>query len=158
MKKSFYLLIVVPFLLLSCENNRIEENNDNSSKSTLSEMPELLGSEIALMKDSVVQLTVSESSVMAAAKSFFKKTDLQTEPVSFKIIDVNNNKYLRFYNEDNTLSTIELIVDSTSHKIILGSTICTSDVCVSGGGCVPDGVYCTECNGGLGDCKRTTSS
>ncbi len=51
MKKLFYLLLTIPFLFFSCENNEIGENESNAVKITSSEKPDLSNSEIATNKD-----------------------------------------------------------------------------------------------------------
>ena len=87
------------------------------------------------------------------------------EPKEIKIEDIDSEKYLRIYSNNDYVSTIALKLDNESTYMMTESTSCTSKDCASGGGCVPDGQYCTKCVKGesfgspiYGDCLRTTSS
>lgn len=66
---------------------------------------------------------------------------------------------MRYFSENDIVSTIALIKDEND-QYITGRTICKSVWSASGGGCIPDGEYCTKCerDGVLGDCERTTIS
>ena len=58
------------------------------------------------------------------------------------------------------------MIKTDSNRRATGKTVCTSIACASGGGCVPNGDYCTKCvpsgvqegSGLTGDCTRSTSN
>ena len=165
MKKSFYLLSLL-FIIFSCENS--ETSNESAALKLDSDFTKLTGSVLSFTEQGV-EVTVSDSKLMSTFKNFVIQNDLDSEPLYHKIVSIDGKNYLRFYSKDNYVSTIDLIETNseTGKKIIeLGSTVCTSEACASGGGCVPNGDYCTACippntqpgSGITGECKRSTSN
>lgn len=79
-------------------------------------------------------------------------------------MEIEENFYLRFYNDDTSASTVALIesksegLNSTHLPFAVGGTICSSLDCANCCGCIPDGLYCKTCSLNSDDCSRTTSS
>lgn len=158
MKKVILFFIVI--FIASCQSgdNEITNTTDRSNK-----IERLNLSEIGTKKGDDIVLNVSKDKLLEVFRADSKRYMLEINPVSCEIEKINEKDYLRFYNEDETVSTIELLVDGNGN-VTTGSTICTSKDCASGGGCVPDGQYCTKCNSdgegsdhSEGDCQRTTT-
>jgi hypothetical protein len=153
-------LILVSIMFASCineEQNRIDEQNKSF-------MEKFSKSEVGYSDSEKIIFNPSNEQILTSFKSYAKKNSLEIEPLTFKVEKIDNKDYLRFYNKDNSVSTIALIVNE-SGKVMLGGTVCTSVDCASGGGCVPSGDYCTKCVTGTilgqtqyGDCKRSTSN
>ncbi|PHS63477.1 MAG: hypothetical protein COB12_09275 [Flavobacterium sp.] len=159
MKAIKTVFIVLFVLVMSCEkqdSSKIELDSNFTFKS-------LTNNKIGIEKDGKFTLNVINDEVMDAFKKFSLKNGLDLKPLSFKVITIDENNYLRFYNEDDQVSTIVLIKGDNGHYKT-GGTVCTSTVCSSGGGCIPNGLYCTPCKpfGPDGptssDCKRVTSN
>lgn len=150
MKKVILLFIVI--FIASCQSgdNEITNTTDRSNK-----IERLNLSEIGTKKGNDIVLNVSKEMLLEVFRADSKRYMLEINPVSCKIEKINEKDYLRFYNEDDTVSTIELLVDRNGN-VTTGSTICTSKICATGGGCVPDGQYCTKCEAEGEDCLRTT--
>ena len=122
------------------------------------------GSEIAIEEKGEIVLNIFYDKIMTSFKAFNKTMKLGLEPESFEIIKEDGKNYIRFYNKDNQVSMIA-ILKGDNKRIIIGTTICTSTACVSVGGWIPDGLYCTKCRpegtppkAPDGDCARTASS
>lgn len=84
------------------------------------------------------------------------------EPLTTLLIFSENDTYYLRASGQTYVSTVELSIGNTvkGHQVLYltGNTICTSDGCSSAGGCLPQGAYCSDCNKGAKDCKRSTSS
>jgi len=161
MNKLSYILLII-LVITSCQTADNDNQINDSLPDVSFEFKNFSGSSIGIEKDGVIELKVSEESILSNFKEFIKQNKLDLKPEYFKIITIENNNYLRFHNIDNSVSTIELIKDENNiYKT--GSTVCTSTSCASGGGCVPSGVYCTKCQPYgpdspiTGDCERTTT-
>tara|TARA_R110002051_G_C8500837_1_gene464737 strand:- start:137 stop:643 length:507 start_codon:yes stop_codon:yes gene_type:complete len=162
MKKCFYLL-VLSLVFTSCQT---EDTNSDSNSLELKadfEFKTLVGSKIATEKNGKIILNVSDERILETFKKFNTTNNLQLEPKSFKVINVDGNNYIRFYNKNNQVSTISLIKGNDNYYTT-GSTVCTSTACASGGGCIPNGDYCTKCRpegtppgSPDRDCTRTTT-
>jgi len=164
MKNLIYLFCFV--FLISCntdnESNESDELFENNSKS----FEELINTQIGSIEDNKISLDISDENLLESFRIHAKRRNI--DPENFKVVKIDLKWYLRFYNKDESVTTIALIKSKNpeSGRIYLGNTECTSSACSSGGGCVPDGLYCTECNppsthddsGIKGDCSRTTSS
>lgn len=159
MKTIKVLLCLLVLTALSCEKedngvdvNTVEFELDSTFKS-------LTNSKIGFEKDGEIVLGVSNGLIMKEFKKLVTKSGLELKLQSFEVVSIDNNKYLRFYSEGDNVSTIALIKDDNGNYRT-GSTVCKSKACASGGGCVPNGLYCTECkwpNGNPGDCERITT-
>lgn len=162
MRKNIILICVLAFISLSCEqevnNEKINESlelNKNFSFERLANSP------IGIEKNGKIELGVPDEKIMETFKEYAKMHSPDINPKSFEIINLDNAFYLRFYSDKNIVSTIALLKDE-SNQYMTGGTVCETVACASGGGCVPQGAYCTECrpNGPdnpKGDCKRTTT-
>lgn len=161
MRKLFCIfLLFISFI--SCQTE--DRNQEILESKTISnfDFKTFIDSPIAINGNGILRLNVTEDNILNVFKEYINNYKLNLKPESFKIVTIENKKYLRFYNSDNSVSTIELIQDKDNiYKT--GSTVCTSTSCASGGGCVPEGVYCTKCQPYgpdspiTGDCVRTTS-
>ncbi len=170
MGKYLNLLCLVLFLF-SCGNEdvKLEESNVvatemarknlsiNSTKTF--NFDELTNTAIGYDNEGKVELGVTDYKIMETFILYSKLHNSQLNPKSFEIIEIDELHYLRFFSEDDIVSTIALVKDGND-QYITGRTICESKRCASGGGCIPDGQYCTKCevNTLPGDCKRTTIS
>lgn len=157
MKKVILFFIVIFIASCHSEDYEITKTPDSSNK-----IENLNLSKIGTKKGDDIVLNVSKEMLLEVFRADSKKYILGINPVSCKIEKINAKDYLRFYNEDKTVSTIELLVDGNGN-VTTGKTICTSDICATGGGCIPDGQYCTKCQPPGqppahpgGDCLRTT--
>ena len=158
MKKIFLLLtFVFSMFIVSCDNET--DNIQESSDVTNEKMDSFINSNIGIDKNGQFEFTVAENTILKAVKEYSNTFDLDIEPQSIKIIDIDAKKYLRIYSKNNYVSTVALVLDNQNNYRV-DKTVCTSKACASGGGCIPNGSYCTECygsNGLKGDCKRTTT-
>ncbi|QTE21676.1 hypothetical protein [Polaribacter cellanae] len=158
MKKTIYLLLF-SFILVACQT---EDNKGNDSLAKF-EINKLTNSKIAFEDEGKLILNVSDHKILETFKAFNKTMELQLDPERFEIIKVEDKNYLRFFSKNNQVSTIAL--EKGSDNIYrTGSTVCTSTACASGGGCIPNGNYCTKCRpegtppkAPDGDCRRTTT-
>ena len=162
MKLAKLLFFALILFSASCKN---EEVNFIDTELKAPVLKELIGSKIAHQESDKIILDVSDSMIMQSFKKFIEENDLKLNPQSFKVVSIDNKNYLRFYSDNNQVSTIALI-KGKDNQYIVGKTVCTSTACASGGGCVPNGLYCTECippyanpEGPIrGDCTRVTTS
>ncbi len=158
MKAIKTLFIALALLILSCD----KQDKSNVDLETNFTFKILTDSKIGVEKDGEFKLNVSNDVIMETFKQFVSVNGLKLQPLSLEVITIDNNKYLRFYNENDKVSTIELIKDENG-QYRTGNTVCTSSACSSGGGCIPNGLYCTKCqpqgpNSPVsGDCKRVTT-
>ena len=159
MKTIKILLCVLVLTAMSCEKedngvdvNTIEFELDADFKS-------LTNSKIGFEKDGQLVLGVSNDLIMKEFKNFVTKSDLELKPQSFEVISVDNNEYLRFYSKGGEVSTLALLKD-LNNQYRSGTTVCTTQNCASGGGCLPNGSYCSKCTpppGYPNDCVRTST-
>jgi hypothetical protein len=158
MKNLITLLLVL--FIISCTN---EYDIDNMSKKNESTIEKFVGLEVGHLDKDEVKVTIEEESLLNSFNAFAKKNQLNKYALSFKVLKIDDKFFLRFYNQDKSSSTIELISNEGYSKssntlkmsFEIGETVCTSAACASCCGCVPDGDYCTECT--KGGCSRTTS-
>lgn len=158
MKKFLLILSVLSLgLIISCENES-NEYNLNSNKNSFFDVE--LGKITYNNGKKTFNITLSRERFFKNFKNTLKETGLNLEPVDFYVFEDNNKNYLRVISKKNYITTVELI--SINNTFRTGKTSCTSVACASGGGCIPDGSYCTKCNpsdpGLAGDCTRTTSN
>lgn len=159
MKKLILFFTLVSLCFVSCQEESDNGNIGIEESLAVIKMESFTGSPIGIVENGEFKITVPDEEIMRAAKKFSDKFKLELNPISVKVIEIDQKKYIRVFSPDNYVTTIEIISDGSSLK--LGETLCSSTVCASGGGCVPDGQYCTKClyaNGAnSGDCSRTTS-
>ncbi len=155
MRKYIYLFFI-SLIFFSCEkeNTNLETFNFDS----------LTKSKIAVEKNGKLELNVKKENLLNAYKDFNETYGNDVKVKSFKLIEVDSKPYLRFFNEDETVSTIAINKTENGYYVT-GTTVCKSKKCASGGGCIPNGEYCTKCRpegtppgAPDGDCERTTSS
>lgn len=170
MRKSLFILLLFSFLF-SCENENVKQENSSvvevelarknlSSNSTaIYNFDELTDSAIGYDDNGTIKLAVSNEKILETFFWFSKLHSSKLTPKSFEVIEIDGLNYLRFYSENDIVSTIALIKNEND-QYITGRTVCETVWCASGGGCIPDGVYCTKCvnDGVRGDCKRSTTS
>lgn len=157
--KNLIILILMSLVFTACQTEDNKEEAVSSNLETTFEFKELTNSAIGIEKDGKIELRVSNEKLMSTFTKFTKTHSPDLKPVSFEVLEIDNKSYLRYYSEDNMVSTIALIKGEDNQYRTEG-TVCETRACASGGGCVPDGLYCTECTigGGLpGDCKRITT-
>lgn len=154
MKKLIYLLFFASLIFTSCRK-----------EAQLKEMETVFNSEIGKMVDGKFEFTVTKESILASTKEMPTSKELNLKPKEVKIEEIEGKQYLRIYSDNDYVSTIALKFDSEGARMMTEGTSCTSKDCASGGGCVPNGQYCTKCVKGesfgspiYGDCLRTTSS
>ena len=158
MKTKKVLLLLVFFMLL---NFVFVACKSSENKVELKKMESFANAEVGVLQGETPIILVSKNQILMFAEEAIKDTNLNLKPFHYKIIDENSKKYLSVYSNDNYVSTIELVV-TDSNILRTGKTVCTSTVCASSGGCIPDGSYCKPCvdhriQGQTGDCVRTTS-
>jgi len=159
-KKIAFVLGVFTLLLVSFISCN-KEDGENANNVELKKMEAFVGAEIGIVKGEKMDVMVSKKQILELAEVTLKDTKLNLKPYDYKIIEENKTKYLRVYSNDNYVSTVELIV--TDEGVLkTAQTVCTSTACASGGGCIPNGSYCTPCvdprtQGQAGDCVRTTT-
>ncbi|WP_290859304.1 hypothetical protein [Flavobacterium sp.] len=145
---------------IACNNEDNYENKDSElKKGKYEKMDSFFGAKIGVLKNKEVQVVVTKDDILKFAKEALKDTKLDLKPFDYKIIEEKGVKYLRIYSQNNYVSTVELLEDK-NNSLKVANTVCTSTACASGGGCIPNGSYCTACeysNGLPGDCTRTTS-
>ena len=158
MKKILFILIT-SLLFASCEN----KNDDTSEDIESSQEEEFLGSTVGYEESGKLILTVSGKELVNSFNSYSKKFNLGYKAVSNIIEEIDGKNYVRFFNEDGSVSTVALInklsnlSKSSTPITTIGSTVCTTQACADCCGCIPNGDYCTHCQVDVLDCKRTTS-
>lgn len=163
MKKFFFLFSFI-FFLFSCHK---EDSNKSVASAKLdSEFINFTGNVLSYENDEKT-ISVSNSKLIETFKEFVAENNLKIEPLYHKIESIDGKNYLRIYSKDNYVSTVDLIkTNLTNRQITIGKTVCTSKICATGGGCIPNGDYCTEFippntqpgSGITGDCSRSTSN
>lgn len=159
MKKVLLFSIFIAVFALSCnsdESKVVDSNNSRLENAANGDLEKLSFSVIGVKKDNNIVLNISKDKLLEVFRAESKRNGLEGNPLSCRIEKINNKDYLRFHNDDDTVSTIELLVDSEGN-VTTGGTVCKSKACASGGGCLPNGLYCTECKTFNFDCERTTT-
>lgn len=155
MKKLFSLFVLTSLFFASCKVN----SDKTASTAPLGKMKELTDSEIGINASGKFKLSVDEKSIVTSAKEFYSMYNLGYEPINAKIVKIENKMYLRIFNKDNFVSTIELVLNSDNHYKT-AKTICTSQTNL--GGCVPVNNACMPTNNTSKssnlNCSRTTTS
>lgn len=158
MKLKFLMSVLFCTTLISCGTVSTDQT---PTESEIAEMSDFTYTKIAIEENGVTKLLVTENSVLKSAKRFSKLIGQDTNPQSLIIETIGEKKYLRIINDDKTVSTVELMLDE-SNIYTTGGTICRSNFNSSGGGCIPEGLYCTPLtpgkNGTTGGCERTTTA
>jgi hypothetical protein len=164
-KKILLGIGVIVFCVLAfiaCNQEDSKENGDNVTKnSKIEKMDSFFEAKIADVKGKEVKVTVSKNDILQFAKEALEENQLNLKPFDYKIIEENGIRYLRILSDRKYVSTIELI--ESNNTLRTGKTVCTSTACASGGGCIPNGSYCTPCQPASypptisGDCSRTTT-
>ena len=172
MKKTFLFCAFLSLLFVSCDKDS-DMNDDSVSVSKEIVLKSVFNSPIGELDSETGDfvLTATDESIKVAINSFIatdnafisKNSTGKSEMSSYKIEKIDGDNYLRFYTsgDDDLVTTIAIEYNSKSASFDTGGTSCTSRDCNSGGGCVPNGLYCTKCQngpfGGVGDCTRTTT-
>ncbi len=156
--RLFFKILGIPILIVGL----IWACNSEDPNTPSLELNSIINTSIAVENANDIELSFEASKVLDVFNKFSEKYDLGIRSTALEIIEVDKEKYLRFYGEENMVSTIALIKEPNG-SYRSGETVCTTVNCASGGGCIPSGSYCTECrphgpSGPLGDCKRTTSN
>ncbi len=152
--KRIVALFLVILVFSSCVNNDDSFDHENIDSS----FKEITNSTVGYENNEEVIFAVSKELILEKFIEFAKENNIDIIPTSFEVIEIEGKKYLRFYG-DHTASTIALFKDR-NNKYITGSTICTSSACAFGGGCLPEGKFCTACKpkeGNSYDCLKTTT-
>ena len=157
MKAKLHLFLLLSITLISCQTGNLKPS---SPENVSSEMVNFTYSKIAVEENGTLKLLVTKNSILKSAKRFSEKLGQDINPQSLTIESINGKKFLRIFNDDNTVSTVELTLDN-SNLYSTGGTICKSKPNSPGKGCVPKGEYCTPASKGTGSgefCERTTAS
>jgi hypothetical protein len=134
------------FLIVSCTSDKAT-NKELLSKS----FQDLMNLEIGKLIDDEIVLDIRNQDLMEKFQDYTDRIKLDVKPTNVEILTLDSNHYLRFQNSNNSFSTIALItvfypnLEKPYIGVELGSTICTSLICAGGGGCLPNGDYCTQC-------------
>lgn len=162
MKKLFFLMIM-SLSLLSCSEDIQEKDQADLQLAEEFSGKDFIGSTVATLEKDKIKFRLNEVELLNSFNKYAKERNLNLNAISYGIIEADNNFYLRFYNDDNSVSTVALKRSgqfSKSHNgnelIETGNTVCTSKACATCCGCLPDGDYCTRCEMGE-DCTRSTS-
>lgn len=150
--------MLLSLVFSACQTEDNSKDSNSSELDSTFDFKELTNSNIGIDKNGEIELKVSSSKIMETFINYNRIHNPELKPQSFEVVKLDDAHYLRFHSEHNLVSTIALIKDD-ANQYITGTTICETTACVSGGGCVPNGQYCTKCvmeNGLPDDCKRTT--
>jgi len=156
-------MLLLTFVIVSCssDNDTKEIENEMSAK-FLSE--NFVRAEVAYRLSGEVKLGVLEKDLINSFNNYSEKVELGTKAVRLEILTIEDKNYIRFYNEDKSVSTVALLKTSKIEnltqngvKMMIGETVCTSGACANCCGCIPDGSYCSPCELNNNDCRRTTS-
>lgn len=152
MKNTIFLFIII--ICFSCSNNYDSQNETTISKAFSTE--KFVGNTVAYKNNDTVKLGVSEAKLIESFNNYNDEFELNSKAISLELIEIETKHYIRFYNDDKSVSTVALL-KSDSNKLVFGGTICKTTSCSSCCGCVPNGDYCTKCEYNTSDCSRTTS-
>lgn len=162
MKNTFLILLIT--FSLACSTPSGDSPGSVTTEEIMFSAKNLTGSTVAFKQNGIIQLGVSKEEILSSFNEYVQKSDLGLRAHSFTIEEIDGKNYIRFYNEDESVSTVELLpkkntdINSDSPIYEIGSTICTTTECANCCGCIPSGDYCTGCENSVLDCKRTTSS
>lgn len=160
--QNYLSSFIVLMLLLSCNNEENVDGQREASRRVMLKTMESFGdAEIGIREGNKLQIVVSKKQILDYAKEALKDTRLNLTPYDYKIIEQDGQNYIRVFSNNNYVSTAELL-EGENGILRIGKTVCTSTQRATGGGCVPNGVYCTPCippnaPGLSGDCTRTTT-
>ncbi|RZK04295.1 MAG: hypothetical protein EOO46_16910 [Flavobacterium sp.] len=161
--KKLFAIIFIVGLLSSCDEEPSSGKQDQRIGLKLQKMSSFTDAEIGILENKQLKILVSKNQILSYAKEALRDTKLNLTPIDYKIIEDNNKNYIRVFSKNNYVSTAELIINENG-VLKVGKTVCTSTACASGGGCIPNGSYCTACTPpnspglpGSGDCTRTTT-
>lgn len=167
MRCKFLFILMISFVFFSCHNEGSADDSRDIKKSEFS-IKEFIGSKIGYEKNGKIILTVKTKELVNSFNNYSIKFKLGRRAVSHLVEEIEGKSYLRFFNEDGSVSTVALLKEknnvSNSNKsavvpiVHIGSTVCTIEACANCCGCVPNGEYCTACQLDGTDCVRTTSS
>lgn len=75
------------------------------------------------------------------------------------VVEIDGKFYLRTVFDNEYTATTLLKYDASNNSLIEDGITCTSKICATSNGCVPDasGVKCSSCGGGIGDCTKTVT-
>ena len=148
-------------LLFSCNNESSEETLSNFDTSNFS-TKQFVGNIVGFQDGEDVKLGIKEENIIKSFNNYNKSLNQDLVAVSILIEKIEDNDYIRFYNEDGSVSTVALLEANVNNlsdttRYAMGGTVCTTSSCASCCGCVPDGNYCTPCEYNTSDCSRKTS-
>jgi len=159
--KIFYFLALTT-LLFSCKN---QDNKDKLDKlNTIKFSTEkFVGSTVAYQENNKIKLGITNKELLNSFNNYSAKLKLDFKADSSQIKKIDGKNYIRFFNENGSVSTVALlnVPKSKNSKIKLlyiGKTTCTTTDCAYCCGCLPNGDYCTPCDLNSNDCIRTTSN
>lgn len=144
MEKRLNLLFVFLFLF-SCGNEDVKQDGTNAVVTEMARknlatnsmktynFGELTSSAIGYEKDGKVELGASDHKIMETFVLYSMLHDSELKPKSFEIIKIDELYYLRYFSENDIVSTIALVKDQND-QYITGTTICKTVSYVSGGG------------------------
>lgn len=159
MNRFMLLLCTLSLAFFACEEEQAVDPSNNSVELTkVIEFNNLTNSTIGFEKDGKVKLQVSDERIMSIFRKFVSMYQVELKPRSFEVLKIGENNYLRFYSDNDQVSTIALLKDE-NNEFQTGSTICVSKASDTGDGCLPDGLYCTKSkvSESKDDCKRITA-
>lgn len=177
MTKKVLCLALFCFLLNSCSEDIFTDDftvqdhqfDDLTIQDHKPEVVKFHGSEIGMMENGKLVFNKSKKSILKSFQNLPGIAELKLTPERLEVVEIDGKSYLRIYSNNNYVSTTEIIMgdpNSKFHPIAeIGGTTCTSTDCASGGGCIPEGDYCTKCTTynfmgvpSTGDCTRSTSN
>ena len=161
--KKILLLFGILIISLSCESD--ETNSDDSQMFTRNiELKSMMKAQVGKIDNKgIIHLTATDASIRQQAQMFLRKSDENANLTEYHVESIDDKEYLRWSGDNGRVATVALIINPQNGDVSLGETVCESNACSDGGGCVPNGLYCTSCipNPALpnykGDCKRTTT-
>lgn len=146
---------------MSCTNQEsVVPNSDFAVEDVV--LKSFVNTTMAARIDGKIALLASKESIINAAKNYSNKYRLGIEPIDMKVLELDDKAYLRIMSKDGKASTIELTYNKDKGTYQTRSTLCTSSDCSEGGGCLPNGQYCTKCTSSpsitdyKGGCTRST--
>ncbi|WP_298424506.1 hypothetical protein [uncultured Kordia sp.] len=159
MKPFLYIFLII--FVVSCSNSDdVDQMEDTIAKDFTVE--KFTGNKIAYKYNDNVSLGVPKTKLITSFNNFSRELGLDKKALSVEILEVEKEYYIRFYNEDKSVSTVALLPVENSkndqHIFSIGKTTCHSTACSNCCGCLPKGDYCTKCEVDYKDCERTTTS
>lgn len=161
MNKQIYLGVFI-LLHLSCFTPKEDMKYNSQKDQTEFSVKTFAGGIVDFESTGTRELGVPEGEILISFNNFSSRIGLGLNAQSVKMEEINGKHYLKFLNDNGTVSTIGLIKENqnpeTSHKSIfrMGETICTSTPSTTDKNCVPEGLYCVSSE--VNDCLRTTIS